>query len=228
LRETVDELSGLIRGRATLGVVEPVAIGTLDHTDLLARFHAAHPGVEISLVEAGTDALVDGLLDGSIDLALAGFGATDPDGVELLVVATTELVAAVAPGDPLAGRKSVTLAELDGRDLVGMARGTGLRRILDDACAAVGVAPRVAFEASDPHVVASIAARGLGVAIVPGSLADAYPGVEVVPVRKPKMRGRLALAWRAGGAPSPAGRALVKLARGAVSESRGRRAPQAA
>src|SRR3954468_8351344 len=47
VRSTVDELSGLIRGRATLGVVEPVAIGTLDHADLLARFHAAHPGVEI-------------------------------------------------------------------------------------------------------------------------------------------------------------------------------------
>ena len=218
VRATADELSGLVRGRATLGVVEPVAIGTLDHIDLLARFHAAHPGVEISLIEAGTDALVEGLRDGSIDLAFAGFGASDPDGIEVLVVATTELVAAVAPGDPLVGRKQVRLAELAGRDLVGMARGTGLRRILDEACAAIGVQPRVAFEASDPHVVASIAARGLGVAIVPAGLADAYPGVEVVPIRRPRMRGRLALAWRAGGPASPAGRALLALARDAVSD----------
>ena len=49
--------------------------------------------------------------------------------------------------------------------LICLPRGTGVRAIWD----AAGVPARVAFEASDPGVLAQLAARGLGVAILPGA-----------------------------------------------------------
>ncbi|MDO3639548.1 LysR substrate-binding domain-containing protein, partial [Mycolicibacterium arseniciresistens] len=90
--------------------------------------------------------------------------------------------------------------------------GTGIRRRLDEACTAAGVATRIAFEASTPVELADLAARGLGVAIVPQSVSRSRDDVHPVAIT-PQLRGRLVLAWRAGGPMSPAARVLVGMAR---------------
>ncbi len=211
VRHAVDDLAGLVQGRVAMGVVtsyvEP------DVPTLLGDFRAAHPGVEIALREAGTDVLVAGLRDGTLDLALVSLPATGIDGLETRVVTEEALVAAVDPEHPLAGRDAIGLRSLRDLALISLPRGTGLRSLLDDACAAAGFAPRIALEAGDPGVLARLAARGLGAAIVPASLAAGFAGeLRAVPIVRPELRGALALAWRAGGPASPAGRALVRAA----------------
>ena len=184
-----------------------------DVPTLLGGFREARPGVEIVLSEASTDVLVAGLRDGTLDLALVSLPAADIDGLETRVVTEEALVAAVGPEHPLAGRDAIGLRALRDLALVGLPRGTGLRSLLDDACAAAGFAPRIALEAGDPGVLARLAARGLGAAIVPASLAAGFAGeLRAVPIVRPELRGALALAWRAGGPASPAGRALVRAA----------------
>jgi DNA-binding transcriptional LysR family regulator len=74
------------------------------------------------------------------------------------------------------------------------------------------------FEASDPVILAELAARGLGVAILPASLAAARAGeVHSVAVTAPELRSRVELAWRAAGPISPAARALLATARAKLS-----------
>lgn len=64
------------------------------------------------------------------------------------------------------------------------------------------------------HRGAELAARGLGVAIVPRSLAIARPqDLHTLDITDPTMHGRIALAWRGGGSISPAARALIDHAR---------------
>lgn len=207
------ELAGLVRGRVVMGMV--VACGGLDLPGLLAGYHAAHPDVEISLTEAGSADLLRGLLDGSLDLAVVGLTETVPPGVAVQVVADEPLVAAVAPGHPLAARATVPLAELRDHGLISLPVGTGLRGVLDDACGRLGFRPRITFEASDPALLAQLAGSGLGVAILPGSMVAARAG-ELVAVRvtRPTLRGRLALAWRQDAATlGPASRVLIAHAR---------------
>jgi DNA-binding transcriptional LysR family regulator len=87
---------------------------------------------------------------------------------------------------------------------------------LDAAFARVGLSPRIAFEAADPNVLVQLAMRGLGVAIVPESLARHHQAeLAVVGLRGPGLRGMLALAWRTEGPLSPAARALIAFARAA-------------
>ncbi|MDX6328874.1 MAG: hypothetical protein QOI83_1257 [Streptomycetaceae bacterium] len=74
--------------------------------------------------------------------------------------------------------------------------------------------PRIAFEAGDPGVVARLAARGLGVAILPVSAAQGRPGqLHAISVTHPRLRARIVLAWRDDGPVSPAARALISHAR---------------
>ena len=63
LRDAADEMAGLVRGRVRLGMV--TSCGVPDMPSLLERFHRDYPGIDISLVENNSHALVEQLRDGS-------------------------------------------------------------------------------------------------------------------------------------------------------------------
>jgi DNA-binding transcriptional LysR family regulator len=220
VRETVEEMSGLVRGRVVVGTVTSLG-PAVDLPGLLAAFHRDHPAVEIGLTEDGSDALLDGLRGGRLDLAIVGLAGPGAVGIAHQVVTDEPLVVAVGRGDPLAGAEVVPLAELAGRPLMSLPPGTGLRAVLEAGCARAGFRPRIAFEAGDPNVLAQLVARGLGAAVVPASLAAAYPDeLQAVRVTEPELHGRLALAWRAEGPAGPATRALIRHARAALPPPR--------
>jgi DNA-binding transcriptional LysR family regulator len=89
---------------------------------------------------------------------------------------------------------------------------------VDEAFAAAGLRPRIAFEAGDPRVLAQFAAHGLGVAIVPQSITDARRGRLHAIAITPTLHGRIAFAWRAEGPVSPAAGALIARVRATVAE----------
>lgn len=210
-RLAVDELTGLLHGRVLVGMVGACSNPAL--FDLLADFHRRHPAVEISLAEASSDQLIAELRDGRLDLALIGVAGTAPAGLTTRVLLDEALVAAVRRDDPLARRAKVTLRALQARPVISLPVGTGLRTCIDGACAAAGLRPRIALEASDPNVLARLAARGLGVAILPASLAAAHEAeLQAVTITQPVLRARIELAWRPDGPASPAARALIRLA----------------
>lgn len=207
----VDELTGLLRGQVAIGVV--ASCGAIDLPGLLAGFHRNHAAVAITLREGNTDQLVDALQAGEIDLAFVGLAARTPQGIHLHVVADEPLVATVPRGDPLASARTVAMREIEGRPLISLPRGTGIRAGIEDFCADTGVQLRIAFEASNPLVLAQLAARGLGVAILPASVGRAWAQELHSLAITPEVRGRVALAWRANGPLSPATQALIRYAR---------------
>jgi DNA-binding transcriptional LysR family regulator len=207
-RRTAAELSGLARGRVAIGTVTSHDV---DLPDILAGFHAAHPGVDITLAEDTTDRLVEGLRAGDLDAAIIAYDTPPPD-LDVRVLTDEAVDAAVAPGHAWSGRPAVRLVELRDRPLVCLPAGTGIRGILERACAAAGFAPRVAFEAGTPQVVARLAARGLGVAILPASIARGFPGLHPLRITRPALSGRLGLAWRRGGHRSTAAAAFLAFA----------------
>ncbi|WP_141579049.1 LysR family transcriptional regulator [Actinomadura sp. WMMA1423] len=211
-RLSVDELTGLLRGHVTVGTVD--WIRSLDLPGMLAGFQRDHPNIEITVVQEDTARLTEGLRTGRIDLAFLSIGTDPPEGIATRVVIEQDLFAAVAHGHPMARRSTVTLRALAEENLVCLPKGTGLRAVLDEAFADAGLRPRIAFEAGEPPVLAEIAAHGLGVAVLPESAARGRPGdLHALPVVRPRLTGRIALAWRAEGPRGPAARALIDRAR---------------
>jgi len=214
-RQAVDELTGLLHGHLTIGTLASISSAEVDLAGLLARFHHDHPGVEVTLSVANSDDLIQALRTGRLDLAFVALGTGPPAGIGAHVLASEPLVAVVSRHDPPAATTTtITVAALAGRKLISLPRGTGLRSALDDACAAAGFTPHIAFEAGDPRVLAELAAHGLGVAIVPRSVADARrEQLHTLAITEPALQGRIALAWRTDGPISPPARALLTQAR---------------
>ncbi|WP_395364546.1 LysR family transcriptional regulator [Streptomyces sp. YH02] len=222
VRQTVDAYTGLLRGRVTLGLVSGAAGHVFDIAGFLADFHEDHPSVEVALTEDTTERMRAALLAGELDIALLGTAVrTPPPGVAFQMVIDVPLVAVVAPGDPLLERAdgtSVSLADLRDRPLICLSRGTGVRAALERGCAQAGFRPRITFEAAAPHVLARLAARGLGTAVLPAGENEAPLDGRLRTLRivEPEMRARLALAWPATGASSPAARVLLDRLREAL------------
>lgn len=213
LQDVADEMAGLVRGRVRLGMV--TSCGVPDMPVLLERFHRDYPGIDISLVEDNSHALVEKLRDGTLDLALIALTMRDPEGLEMVVIADEPVVAVVGYGEPLSDQETVGLAALEEHTLISMPLGSGMRDVLDEACTAAGVRPRIGLEATNLTMVAQLASRGLGVAIVPESTARQHEDVvHALTIVRPSLRGRLAMAWRADGQRSAAARALIDMARG--------------
>ncbi|WP_432093905.1 LysR family transcriptional regulator [Streptomyces sp. bgisy100] len=217
VRQTVDDFTGLLRGRVAVGLVSGPAGQEFDMVSVVADFHDAHPQVEISLTEDTSERMLAALRRGELDLALAGLVDEEPPpGLSCQVVIDTPLVAVVAPDDPLGtdrNRAEVPLTELRDRPLISLPRGTGLRGVLERVCVEAGFQPRIAFEAAAPHVLTELAARGLGVAVVPappvGPASLLGERLRVLTISGPQPRGRIALVWRTDGPAGPAAEALL-------------------
>ena len=206
VRRVVDDLDGLLRGTVRAGMVGSGPF--LDVPGVVADFSTAHPHVVCTLVEQGSGALVEGLRGGRLDVALVGAAGPLPEGLEGRTVSEEPLVVAVPPDHPLAGASVAGPGDLAGRDLVLPAEGNALRDAVELACASVSPAPRVTCSASDPTVLARLAARGLGAAVLPGSVsALRSEGLATVPFEAEGVRSRLVLAWPRGEV-SPAAAAL--------------------
>lgn len=217
VRQVVDELAGLLRGRVQVGVVTGCALP--EFSAALAAFHRAHPHVDLSLVEQGSQDLVQAVRSGQLDLAVAGVHGPPEEGLERLVLVDERLVLVVPASSELADRDAVPVAELAGRPLVCLPRGAGVRAAFDAACASTEV--HVALEASSPVVVVDLVVQGLGVGVVSESMVAGHPGVCAVALADPPPRSRLEVLWRDDAAASPAARALAGTVREHLGPAQG-------
>lgn len=195
LRQAVDEVNGLIRGRLVVGMVTACTVTPL--FDALSAFRRDHPGVEITLHEDTSDRLVERVRDGTLDLALIGTAGATPKGLDAYEVVRERLVVAVPPGHPLSERSRVGLGDLGGHPLVSLPTGTGVRAVFDQACATRGIRPDIACQASAPTAVADLAIRGLGAAVLTESMVTPYgPRLTARQIEDVEAPALLSLAWR--------------------------------
>src|ERR671917_368979 len=159
---------------------------------------------------------------GEVDAACLSVNRLDagPD-IQLHPLLDEPLVALLAPGHRLAGRRRIDMAELRDERFVVFGEGGSLRRIVVQGAREAGFEPQLAFESTEQQRIRAMVAHGLGVALLPASEAEhAGPPVAAIPVRNPELERDVTLAWRANRRHSPAARAFLDLALGADASGR--------
>ena len=154
--------------------------------DLAARFLAENPGKEIHFTfgTGVTQQLLDGLLARRYDLVFSSMPPAEL-GLSARSVVRQDLVLVVPPDHPLAGRKSIDLEETLSYPYVSFSRGSGMRDTVDALFGQLQARPRISCETEEMEVVAGLAARGFGIAVVPRmDLLDQLP-LKVISIARP-------------------------------------------
>lgn len=202
----VRELDELGRGRVRLGATPSLCTGLLPA--LLATFCRDHPGIDVVLRESGSRDLQAELSEGTLDVAVVVGSRSDEDSrlttVPLLAEELVVISAKDAPGPARGPRMPV--GGLRGRPLVMFRRGYDLRDATIAACRAEGFDPVFAIEGGEMDAVLEFVRAGIGLAVVPGTVAgDRF---RTTRFRAPDVTRTVRLAYRRDIEPTRAVRAL--------------------
>jgi len=217
LERAVLELRGMAageRGRLRIGFVSLADYGVLPQ--LLKAYKAARPGVQLALREMLSPDQSPALTAGALDFGLLLPPVADAQDLDHIVVQRERFVAALPARHRLAAtRGALAMSALAGESFVMVPReiAPGLYDIVSGLAARAGFSLNVAQEAIQMQTVVSLVSSGLGVAVVPGSIANL--GRRGVVYRKLADRHpalELWLAWRRG-AINPAAAEFVAQAR---------------
>ncbi|WP_315132085.1 LysR family transcriptional regulator [Achromobacter marplatensis] len=196
------------RGRVALAALPSLAAGWLP--GLLARFSQAHPGIVLDLRDALLDPCLDMVQSGQVDFAVA---SRRPDMTDL----DSEFLHAdryflVCRADhPLAAQSQVRLRDIVRYPVIQLARGSSVRKHLDEALGAD--APLPVFEVEHLATVTGLVRAGLGVSVVPAMTLFHFRSddLRVVPLAGRALTRPLYLVQRKGRSLSVAAQALYEL-----------------
>ena len=153
--------------------------------DHLARFHAAHPRVTLRVASANTRDVARALLQRRAEIALVE-GPVDDARLIAVPWRDDELAVIAHAGHRLATRRRVQWSDLAAEPFIVRERGSGTRRVAEDALATLGAELQVALQLASTEAIKQAVAAGLGLAIVSrAAIADqlALGRLVVLPLR---------------------------------------------
>jgi DNA-binding transcriptional LysR family regulator len=215
----LEELTGLLRGTLRIGGTWP--FGPYDLFAVLADFRSQHPGVAVHMVEETSEEMLAMVRTDDLDCALA---AVDPDAIGEDFAATLlwedEFVFVASVDHPMARNPQITFEQLASEDLITHRDNSALRRRLEATLGRHGLEPRIGFICTEMSAVRALASQGLGVAVLPRSVAELDgPPIVLRPFRPEPITWPVSLVWRASRRQPPAVRAFLALALARAEEA---------
>ena len=208
-------IAGLKGGRLRLACFQSAGATMVPRA--VAEFHERHPKVELGMIEAEPEQAREHLASGEIDLALVYDFEPIPasfDGDLALTHLIDDPYDVLLPqGHRLAGRRSLSLADLSDDPWIAATSDSGCRSITERACQEHGFAPRIAFECDETLAAQALVAADVGVTILPRLALNAiHPEVVVRRLNRNSQVVRRVWAAREEGAyHSPASEAMVQI-----------------
>ena len=161
-------------GQLTLGITGTAALNPIVPTTI-RRFRRRFPDVEMKLEEANSVALVSGLMDGRLDVAILRPAASDPHEIVVRNLVDEPLLAALPASHPAAqGAGPLDLAALAGDALILTPRAVGvsLHDSAVDACRSAGFEPVLGQPAPQIASILSLVSADLGFSLIPASMGQ--------------------------------------------------------
>jgi DNA-binding transcriptional LysR family regulator len=162
-RDLLEQVKTASAGHLMIGAAP--AVSTYILPELLEKFVADHPRVEVSVRTGHSEDIVDLVLSDEVQIGL-GRAIRNPD-LEMRQFHTEELVLVCAPGHPFAKRRHVAMEEVAAERMIMFDLTSSYYEITQAAFLAAGVKPRGLMELDSIEAAKKMVERGLGVALLP-------------------------------------------------------------
>lgn len=135
--------------------------------EILGEFLTLYPNVHFQQVFEPAAVMKRMLEAGEIDLCMMTVPIEGPD-LEWMPLRKEEIYVVVPENHRLAGRQSVSLAELKDEAFVGMRQGYWFRTMTDEMCERIaGFRPNLIIEVEEADAVVVLLRKGLGISFIP-------------------------------------------------------------
>lgn len=169
LQQSVAVQMQTIQGRNRIyRVGATMTIGGYVLPKILGKHKLAHPKVDIQLTVDNTETVIEQMIRGDLILGMVE-GPFPQDRFASALYRKDELVVAVAPEHPLAGKRVVSLERLMGEPLILREQGSGTRLVFEKAITQAGYAiedANVHMEIGNIHALVSLVESNLGVTVI--------------------------------------------------------------
>jgi len=197
--------------RATLTIGTMCTIGPQLVAELLIRFQAQHPAVEVQVIDAGAPAMIEMLEKGELEVAIVGVPDELPGSLHQLPIFEERFVIVLPPNHRLVAHDPVRAAELDKEPYVSRSNCEVFEPVRAELNGR-GVFLRQVFSSPRDDWVQGMIKAGLGLGFFPEfSVTD--PDLVVRPLVEPSFHRSIYLATVRGRPHSPAVGAFVQEAR---------------
>lgn len=206
LRNELAEHARGARGRVRLMVNTAAMSEALPGA--LAPWLAAHPRIDVDLLERSSEEIAKAVEAGVVELGLLSEAAI-PQGLHRHFFAHDTLVALLPLGHADAEAEALRLADLAAQPMIGLPSGSALQQHLEAQAAALGLRLPYRVRLRTFEAIGEMVAAGAGVAVIPAAaLARLGAPVRGVTLREPWAQRRLCLCWDGARTLSPTAQAL--------------------
>lgn len=208
------DVVALQRGHVSVALLPSLAAAWLPQ--LLARFHAQHPGVQLQVADLLSEPCIAQVACGQADWAVASVRA-DTDELQAEWFCADTLYLLCRSDHPLASHPAPGLDNLFSYPFIHLARHSSVRQYLELARARSGTtssALQHLLEVEQLATVMGMVRAGLGISVVPALTLFHFqqPGLTIIPLAGPVPLRDLYLVRKRNRSLSPAAQALYAMA----------------
>ena len=179
------EASGSLKvGQFNVGAVSPAAV-----LPLIDQFKRYYPDINVNIRTGGSDQIRNGVLSGELEVGMLAY--RDPNPMLVSTKVAEQPVVLVVPNDhKLAVRKSITLRDLEGVELIHRESGSTTRKIIEDELVRKGINTNSELEIDSREGVREASIYGLGVSYVGLHEFQPHPEITMVTISDLQIRSK--------------------------------------
>ncbi|MCB1676600.1 MAG: LysR family transcriptional regulator [Halioglobus sp.] len=207
LKRSTSDMKDLLQGE--LRIACPSMLATYYLPQVLTGFLGQHPGLQASVIQAGTAQVEQMLLDDAIEIGVTT--SRDPDtapGLDMVPLTSQDMVLCMSATHPWVGRRAIDVEDLHRSPMVVYESGYFIRSRLDQLCRERGIAPDYRMQSNFLPLLIRMVKQGMGTTVGLDVMAAEEHGLTGVPLA-PRTVVSMSLARRRGRSISLANQAFM-------------------
>ncbi len=169
-RQAVMDLETATGGTLTVGSALTTSTYTLP--EILARYKAAYPMVEVAVRTGRSQQIQQLVLDDTVQLGLVHSPLNTHADIVAIPLSSEPIVLVVHPGHRLAGKTDVTAEQLAAEPFITSDKAAGYWSLVEQFWASAALAPRVTMELDSIEATKRMVMCGLGITMLPRNTVE--------------------------------------------------------